>query len=135
MFFQPSAQGDILRGRVVRAVGGDAVTKELSADGVEARVKLRHSHFVLGPQPAVAVAEPHHLAGEFGFIGAARVPNASVDQYGRASGHAQWLSAGRVALAVLWAIDGVLQMRTGHDERVASAGLADVREVKADLQR
>jgi len=118
---EPASEGDVGVDRVVDAVGGSG-SQKLGSDGVGGVKQVGDGHVVFGFQPAVAVAQPDDLSREVGIVAATRVPDASIDQHGVSWFDAKRFCAGGVRQSVFGAIEFVVEVRTRHDQRVASSG-------------
>lgn len=131
---EPASEWDIGINRVVDAVGG-ACSQELGSDWVDRFEQMGDGHFIFGFQPAIAVAEPDDFSSEVRIVAAARVPDATIDEYRAARFNAKRFCTGRVRQSVFGTVEFVVEVRTGHDQRVASTGFGDIRKVEPNLQR
>ena len=103
---KPASQRDVRVDGVVDAVGGTG-SQKLGSDRVGTVQQVGHGHVVLRFQPAVAVAQPENFAGEVGFVAAAGMPDATIDQNGAAWFDAKWFGIRRIRQSVFRAIEFV----------------------------
>ena len=118
---KPASQRNIGVDRIVNSVGRTG-SQKLGSDWVGAAQQVGDGHVIFGFQPAVAVAEPDDLPGNVGIVAAAGVPDSSIDQHGAAWFDAKRFCAGGVGQSVFGAIELVVEVRTRHNQCVASSG-------------
>ena len=109
VFGEPASEGDVGVDGIVDAVGG-AGSQKLGSDWVSGFEQVGHGHVVFGFQPPVAVAQPDNPASDVRIVAAARVPDATIDQYGAAGFDAKRFCSGGVRQSVFRAVEFVVEV-------------------------
>ena len=127
VFFEPQLQGHVIVVGRKEAVAIAALAQELAADRIAGLEQVGgDSHIVLGSQPAIAIAIKEDFAHVGLVVGAAGMPESTVEKDGVAPCGQYRSGAGWIAVG--GAVQSVVEVAARNDVEIAAPRGGDIAE-------